>query len=99
MSKHPTIGGQVMDDRIRLSLQEVCVICDSRRNTIIELVDEGIVEPAGTDPASWQFTGSNVARIRIVLRLQRDLDINLAGAALAIELLEEIERLRRRVRD
>jgi hypothetical protein len=30
--------------------------------------------------------------------LERDLEINLAGVALALELIEEIEQLRRRVR-
>jgi chaperone modulatory protein CbpM len=34
----------------------------------------------------------------MALRLQRDLDIDLAGAALALELLDEIESLRARLR-
>ena len=32
------------------------------------------------------------------LRLQRDLEINLPGVALALELMEELERLRRELR-
>jgi chaperone modulatory protein CbpM len=33
--------------------------------------------------------------VQRVLRLQHDFGVNLAGAALALDLLEEIERLRR----
>ena len=36
-------------------------------------------------------------RARTAIRLQRDLDINLAGAALVLELLDEIDTLRSRL--
>ncbi|WP_293469970.1 chaperone modulator CbpM [Polaromonas sp.] len=36
-------------------------------------------------------------RARVALRLQTDLDVNLAGAALALELLDELDELRARV--
>jgi chaperone modulatory protein CbpM len=36
--------------------------------------------------------------VQRVVRLQRDFGVNLPGAALALELLEEVERLRRNVR-
>jgi chaperone modulatory protein CbpM len=38
-----------------------------------------------------------VRRVRTVVRLQRDLGVNLPGAALALELLERIEELQRRL--
>jgi chaperone modulatory protein CbpM len=34
-------------------------------------------------------------RLQIALRLQQDLDINLPGSALILDLLEEMERLKR----
>jgi chaperone modulatory protein CbpM len=36
--------------------------------------------------------------MRIALRWQRDLDVSLAGAALALELLERIDQLHTRLR-
>jgi len=39
-----------------------------------------------------------VARARLALRLERDLELNLAGVALALELMEELERLRRELK-
>ena len=43
------------------------------------------------DPATF----SALRRTRMALRLERDLEINLAGVALALELLDELQRLRR----
>jgi chaperone modulatory protein CbpM len=37
-------------------------------------------------------------RARLALRLERDLEINLAGVALALELMEELEYLRRKLK-
>lgn len=37
-------------------------------------------------------------RALVALRLQEDLGVNLAGAALALQLLEELETLRSRLR-
>lgn len=92
-----TIRGAVLDERVRLTLHEVCHICGAAEETIIEMVREGVAE-ASSRGGEWTFTGIAVTRIQTALRLQRDLDVNLAGAALALELLDEIERLRRRVR-
>ena len=62
------------------------------------LIDEGIVEPVGSTPDEWRFTRISVTRVRFVERVSRDLDVNTAGAALALDLLDEIERLRARLR-
>lgn len=41
--------------------------------------------------------GISVRRVRCAQRLEQDLGVNIAGAALALELLEELERLRARL--
>ena len=46
-------------------------------------------------PTEWRFSGAQLRRARIALRLERDLGVNAAGVALALELLEELEQLRR----
>jgi chaperone modulatory protein CbpM len=95
MAKSPLLGGELLDESVELSLLEVCRICATGEDTIVELVREGIVEPARSVESRWVFSGASVVRIQIALRLQRDLQLNLPGAALVIELLEEIDRLRR----
>jgi chaperone modulatory protein CbpM len=84
----------LLDESIELSLTELCSSCGLAEQVVVEIVEEGIVEPRGSRD-DWRFTGLALARIQRVLRLQREFEVNLAGAALALELLEEIARLRR----
>ena len=64
---------------------------------IVEMVDEGVVTPEGLEMHAWRFTSVHMRRVRRALRLQRELELDLAGAALALELLEQIEALRARL--
>ena len=94
------LTGLVLSDEVRLSIQEICSACGVEREALIEMVREGLVEPVGPEPhpREWHFSGATLVRVRTAQRLQRDLGINLSGVALALELLEEIERLRLRCR-
>lgn len=85
----------LLDETVQFSLGELCASCEVTEQLIVEIVAEGIVEPLGAAPAEWRFTGVALARVQRVLRLQRDFGVNLPGAALALDLLEEVERLRR----
>ena len=89
------ISAMLLDDSVELSLQELCAACRLSEDLVMDIVAEGIVEPLGSDRPQWRFSGVAVARIQRVVRLQQEFDVNLPGAALALELLEEIERLRR----
>ena len=75
-----------------MSLSELCQCCSLPAEQLLVMVNHGIIEPLEPSvPSShWQFTGDSLIRVQTALRLQRDLDINLAGAVLAVELLDEI---------
>jgi chaperone modulatory protein CbpM len=92
------MSGEVLEEDVELTLGELCRVCQVPAERVFELVDEGVVEPLGRDPARWRFQGVSVRRVHCALRLERDLGINVAGAALALELLEELERARARLR-
>ena len=79
-----------------LTLAEVCTLCGASERIVIAMIREGIVEPEGKAPDSWRLNAVAVTRIRTAVRLQRDLGVNLPGAALALELLDELQTLRRR---
>jgi len=91
------LSGEVMEEEVQLTLAELCQACRMPAEQVFDLVDEGVVEPVGRDPSSWRFRGISVRRVRCVQRLEQDLGVNVAGAALALELLEELERLRTRL--
>ena len=88
----------ILEEQTQLTLIDLCGACAVHAEQIIELVDAGVLEPLGREPAHWRFGGASLKRVHAALRLQRDLEINLAGVALALELLDEIELLRMRVR-
>lgn len=87
--------GQLLDDSLELEFEEFCSICHASEDFVVELVAEGVLEPRGGDRTRWRFTGRSVRRTQVAIRLHEDLDVNLPGVALALDLLEEIERLRR----
>lgn len=88
------IVGEIFDDHAGLNVDELSRLCTVDRAYIMELVDEGVLAVSGGDATDWRFAGAALRRARTALRLQRDLDINLSGVALVLELLEELRRLR-----
>jgi chaperone modulatory protein CbpM len=94
MNQYESMSAIILDEYLTLTLEEVCEACGIEESVVVEMVKEGIAEPVEQIEAGWEFSGIAVARIRTAHRLQRDLHVNLAGAALALDLLEEIASLR-----
>jgi len=96
-----TLVGAILEEEVVLTLDEVCHAARLSSRRVIELTREGIVEPiaesAGGKPESWCFRGVDLKRMRCARRLEEDLGINTPGIALALDLLDELERLRRRL--
>ncbi len=90
-----TVSGVVLDETTVLSLHEMCHACGVSAELVIEMVEEGVLDPEGSAPQEWRFRGQAVKRLQMALRLTRDLRVNLPGAALALDLLDEIDELRR----
>ena len=92
------VTGIILEEQAQLTLAEVCRACAVDAERIAELVEEGVLAPDGTEPDRWRFTGAHLRRARVAVRLQLDLGVNPAGAALAVQLLDEIDDLRARLR-
>jgi chaperone modulatory protein CbpM len=95
-----TLTGLILDEHCQFTLDEISKTCAVRTEFIIELVDEGIVEPLQQqrEYRQWSFTGRSLLRVRKAHRLQQDLGINIAGIALVLDMLEENEQLRERLK-
>ena len=92
------LTGVVFDETAEITVTELCEVCSVEYALIEQLVAEGILDPVGGQPDKLRFQYTSIRRTRTVVRLQHDLGINLAGAALALELLDRIETLRRQIR-
>lgn len=93
-----SIEGILLDEGTVVTVTELTEVCHLEFAQIERMVGEGMLHPRGSRPEQWSFTGLEIKRARRALRLQQDLELNLAGAALALDLLDEIEHLRSRVR-
>lgn len=91
-------SGQILEEQASLSVEQMCRTCRISDEMLIDMVEHGILEVEGPDPRRWRFTGTCIKRVHLVLRLQRDLGLDVTGAAIAVDLLEEIESLRARLR-
>ena len=77
-----------------MKIDELCRVAELPEHFVLEIVEQGIVEPDGDSPDQWVFTTHMVSITKKAVRLHRDLDIDWPGIALAISLLEDLEQLR-----
>lgn len=89
---------ELLEDRDGLTLRELSLSFSLSIEQLRELVDEGVIEPLAEEGGQWRFASASLRRIRCALQFKRDLGVNWAGAALALELLDELEKLRARLR-
>lgn len=88
----------LVEEDVQFTLGELSQACRVESEQLVMLVREGVLTPIGDAPSSWRFGGSALRRARAALRLTRDLELDAAGAALALDLLDEIAALRARLR-
>jgi chaperone modulatory protein CbpM len=96
-TRKTTLVGTILEEEVVLSLGELCRASRLPAERVIELAEEGIIEPIGRAPENWRFHGVSLRRIRCAQRLEEDLGVNTAGVALVLDLLEELERIRARL--
>lgn len=104
-----TLVCEMLSESHRLSLGQICRACAVDAEWIEALVDHGVITPEHENPTQapaanirpgtlrWQFTATHLARARRAARLHRDLAVNMAGLALALDLMDEIAELRERL--
>jgi chaperone modulatory protein CbpM len=87
--------GAIFEESAVLTVKDLSRMCAVDEQHIVGFVEEGVLNVVEMNTAEWHFTGAALRRARLALRLERDLELNLAGVALALELIEELQRLRR----
>ena len=97
-SEKQPLAGAIFEESAILTIQDLSRICAVDERHIMELVHEGVISVIEIEATEWRFAGAALRRTRLALRLERDLEINLAGVALALDLMEELEHLRRELK-
>lgn len=81
------------------TLREVCERGDCHAEFVIKLVSYGIIAPVAevAEARQWQFDVDALTRLQKAIRLQRDLKLNLPGLAVSLDLLDEVQGMRREI--
>lgn len=92
-------SGVIAEEDTHVSLKTLCQNCSLPSEQLMLMIEHGIIEPVDryTTMTHWLFSGECIIRVLAASRLQHDLGINLAGTALALDLLDEIRTLREQV--
>lgn len=88
------LRAQFLDEDDWLRIDEICTRLRVERQWIVEMVELGALDPhGGLDPSAWVFPRRELPRVLAMTRLVTDLGVNLTGAAIIVELVEERRRL------
>lgn len=97
MTQH---GVAVPLDELPLTIDELAAVCAVKREWIIEHIETGVLlnERAGTDPNAYGFGSRDLRRAWRLLEFEHGFDATPELAGLVADMLDEIERLRARLR-
>ena len=90
--------GILVGEQGALSIEEMVEACGAEVAWVVELVQVGVLSPEGRDEAAWRFGALDLLRARRLARLARDFEASTEAAAVILDLLDEIARLRARLR-
>lgn len=79
---------------IDLSFDELVRACGGGADWVVQLIDEEVISINGS-PTQARYSSLHLARIRRAGRIHRDFDASAAATALILQLLDELETLRR----
>jgi len=96
MSTHEIHSIEILDNG-SITLVEIIAYTHIEQARVVEMVDAGLLDPVGNATDQWRFASRDLRRLRAAQRLVNDLGVNLSGAALILDLIEERDALLSRV--
>jgi chaperone modulatory protein CbpM len=88
-------GATVAQEIQEINLEELCSVCQVTPDFVMELIAYGTIELK--DDKTHIFDTHQIHIVHTAVRLHDDLEVNHAGIALAIDLLKEMDELRKHV--
>src|SRR3990170_7665027 len=97
MAQDDILIGVVLDE-VALTLDDLARACAVESQWIVERVEAGLLGSVSVESVEWRFVSADLARARRLAALERDFDANQELAALVADLIEEVGRLRGRLK-
>jgi chaperone modulatory protein CbpM len=87
---------EILDDAEHVTREELASLCRVDVSWIDDMIAHGVIAPAREH--NMHFSAVTITTIHRARRLEQDFALNVPGVALALDLLDEIERLRAEVK-
>ena len=97
MAEKPLLAVPSRGEYALLSIEDLAKATSLHPKRVEKLVGFGLIEPAIRTWSGPMFPRSSLERLRRIVRLSRDLGINLAGIAAVLDMRERIESLQKEV--
>ncbi len=92
MRPNEILTGQLLDE-VELSIDELARACAVDPQWIVQRVEAGVLSGTPQSP-TFYFASASLVRARRLINIERNFDANLELAALVVDLMEEVERLK-----
>ena len=94
MNKETVLKGVLIEETLTYSFIEVCQRYRLPEQLLEEMIEHALFHTPITDKAQIAFDQRALRRLESACRLNRDLDVNLSGVGIVLDLIDEIEILR-----
>ena len=91
------ISAIVLDESTSLTFIEVCEQYNLSERILRQMIEHGLFEEILPRIKTTRFDAIKLARVHTASRLRQDLGVNVPGVVLALELLDELEKLRQEI--
>lgn len=98
MESNNIIAGVIIENTNALTLEEFCYATKADKEVVIKMINYQLIHPQGATPSEWRFDSVSLRRGRIASSFYHDLEVNMQGVALALDLLDQIEELKHQLR-
>ena len=99
MSDEEVLLLELLDEGAGIAFTELLAASRLSREELVELVDQGALQPSGESEASWRFPPDALVIVRSAARLRAAFELETPALVVALGLLERIDELERRVRE
>lgn len=95
--KNGCLEAEIIDEQHIFDLNHFAEACGQSPEWILQLLEFEIL-PARSEMRIHQFFADELTRARRAYRLQRDFDASLSAVAVMMDLIDEIQQLRKQVK-
>lgn len=88
---------EIVDEKSSFDLQHFASACGQSPEWVLQLLEYDIL-PSRSEDRIHQFFGDDISRARRAYRLQRDFDASFTAVAMMLDLIDEVQQLRRQVK-